>query len=93
MPFAFAANLRQALDAAKEHGLWVLGTSEHAARSVWEVARDRHWMIVLGNEEAGLRRLTSETCDELCSIPTQGGIGSLNVSVAAGVLLGALLRG
>jgi 23S rRNA (guanosine2251-2'-O)-methyltransferase len=90
VPFAVETNLRQSLDAAKAAGLWVLGTSERADRSLWEVDRDRSWLVVLGNEEAGLRRLTSETCDELCRIPSAGGIGSLNVSVAAGVLLAAL---
>lgn len=90
VPFSLETNLRQSLDAAKEAGLWVLGTSEHATRAVWEVDRDRSWLVVLGNEEAGLRRLTTETCDELCSIPGQGGIGSLNVSVAAGILMATL---
>ena len=92
VPFSIVTNLRQALDAAKVSGLWVLGTSEHMERSVWEVPRDRNWLVVLGNEESGLRRLTSETCDELCGIPNAGGIGSLNVSVAAGVLMAALCR-
>lgn len=90
VPFALVANLAQGLALAKETGLWVLGTSEHAPKSIWEVDRDRNWMVVLGNEEAGLRRLTAETCDELYRIPSAGGVGSLNVSVAAGVVLAAL---
>lgn len=90
VPFALVSNLRQALDVAKQAGLWVLGTSEHAARAVTAVDRERNWLLVLGNEEAGLRRLTAESCDELCRIPPRGAIGSLNVSVAAGVLLAAL---
>jgi 23S rRNA (guanosine2251-2'-O)-methyltransferase len=51
------------------------------------VASDRPWMLVLGNEETGLRRLTLEKCDVVCSIPSTGSIGSLNVSVAAGILI------
>lgn len=90
VPFAFVANLAQGMARAKEAGLWVLGTSEHARKSIWDVDRDRRWLVVLGNEESGLRRLTAETCDELCRIPSAGGVGSLNVSVAAGVVLGAL---
>lgn len=90
VPFALVANLAQGLDLAKEAGLWVLGTSEHAPKSIWDVDRDRNWLVVLGNEEAGLRRLTAETCDELCHIPSTGGVGSLNVSVATGVVLAAL---
>lgn len=90
--FAIETNLRQSLDAAKAAGLWALGTSEHAPQTVWTIARDRSWLVVLGNEEAGLRRLTAENCDELCRIPAAGAIGSLNVSVAAGVLMAALTR-
>jgi 23S rRNA (guanosine2251-2'-O)-methyltransferase len=93
VPFSIEINLRQSIDRAKEAGLWVLGTSEHAEQRVWEIGRDRSWLVVLGNEESGLRRLTTANCDELCSIPTLGGIGSLNVSVAAGVLMAALTRG
>lgn len=90
VPFAIATNLRQALDAAKPAGLWVLGTSEHAPQPLSQVDRDRSWLVVLGNEESGLRRLTAETCDELCRIPGAGELGSLNVSVAAGILMAAL---
>jgi 23S rRNA (guanosine2251-2'-O)-methyltransferase len=92
VPFAIESNLRRSLEVAKESNLWVLGTSEHSARPVWEVPRDRHWLVVLGNEESGLRRLTAETCDELCGVEPAGPLGSLNVSVATGVLLAALTR-
>jgi 23S rRNA (guanosine2251-2'-O)-methyltransferase len=92
VPFALETNLRQSMEAAKKAGLWVLGTSEHAERPLWDVDRDRNWLVVLGNEESGLRRLTQETCDELCAIPAHGAIGSLNVSVAAGLVMGALTR-
>ena len=54
---------------------------------------DRSWVVVLGNEEAGLRRLTADTCDEICRIASHGAVGSLNVSVAAGVLMAALTAG
>ncbi|MFV0444940.1 MAG: TrmH family RNA methyltransferase [Planctomycetaceae bacterium] len=92
VPFAIETNLRQSIEQAKELDLWVLGTSEHAEQSVWQIPRDRSWLVVLGNEESGLRRLTTAHCDELCGIPAVGEIGSLNVSVAAGVLLAALAR-
>jgi 23S rRNA (guanosine2251-2'-O)-methyltransferase len=90
VPFANPANLARALELAKKSGLWVLGTSEHATKDLREVDRARSWVLVLGNEESGLRRLTAETCDELCRISSRGSVGSLNVSVAAGVLMAAL---
>ena len=87
VPFVSQINLRQALDEAKEAGLWMLGTSEHAKESYRQIPRDRNWMLVLGNEERGMRKLTTESCDMLCAIPPQGEVGSLNVSVAAGILM------
>jgi 23S rRNA (guanosine2251-2'-O)-methyltransferase len=86
VPFAQPPNLRQ----AKQAGAWVLGTSEHAKLDLSEIDRARPWLLVLGNEEKGLRRLTSEHCDELCRITARGEMASLNVSVAAGILMAAL---
>jgi 23S rRNA (guanosine2251-2'-O)-methyltransferase len=83
-------NLSRALDQAKKQGLWILGTSEHAEQSINQVKLDRHWMIVVGNEQEGMRRLTMEKCDHICSIPSQGGVTSLNASVATGVMLAML---
>lgn len=92
VPFAAVTNLARAIEAAKECGLWVLGASEHAERDVRDVDRDRNWLVVVGSEEKGLRRLTRKHCDEECRIVPSGGVGTLNVSVAASVLL-ATLRG
>jgi 23S rRNA (guanosine2251-2'-O)-methyltransferase len=90
VPFAVEANLARALDFAKERGVWTLGAAEEAPTDVANIPRDRPWLLALGNEEEGLRRLTREKCDMLCRIPSRGRVGSLNVSVAAGVLMGAL---
>lgn len=93
VPHAVETNLRRALEAAKTAGVWVLGSSEHAERAIDDIPRDRAWLLVLGNEERGLRRLTLETCDEICTIPRRGeAVRSLNVGVAAGILLAALAR-
>ncbi len=93
VPFAIENNLRRALEAAKAAGLWILGSSEHAERGIDAVARDRPWLLVLGNEEGGLRRLTLETCDEVCRIAPGGdAVTSLNVAVAAGILIATLAR-
>ena len=105
VPLARPANLAAALAAAKDAGLWVLGTTEHAAVSpddrsdgppvttVAEVPRDRPWLLVVGNEERGLRRRTLGLCDHLCRLPPadpHGPVTSLNVSVAAGAVLAVL---
>ena len=93
VPFAIETNLRRALEAAKAAGLWILGSSEHAERGIEEIPRDRPWLLVLGNEEDGLRRLTLETCDEVCRVAPQGAaVTSLNVAVAAGILIATLAR-
>jgi 23S rRNA (guanosine2251-2'-O)-methyltransferase len=90
VPFAIVPNLASSLKQAKKYGIWVLGTSEDAAEDVAEVDRDRPWLLVLGNEESGLRRLTRDTCDGLCRLSAPGAVSSLNVSVAAGILMAFL---
>lgn len=80
-------NMSRTIDAAHDHGLWVLGTSEHAEVAVSAVEKDRKWLVVVGNEEQGLRRLTKERCDVVASIPCLGSVTSLNVSVATGIVL------
>ncbi len=90
VPFAIQVNLQRAFEVAKKAGLWVLGSSEHAHDNLQSIPKDRPWLLVLGNEEKGLRRLTQENCDMLCKIPSQGQVGSLNVSVAAGIMIAHL---
>lgn len=92
VPFCVQVNLQRAFEVAKKAGLWVLGSSEHAQDDLESIPRDRPWLLVLGNEEKGLRRLTSESCDLLCKIPSLGEVGSLNVSVAAGIMISRLSK-
>ena len=72
VPFTLVPNLARAIAAAKEAGVWVLGTSEHATDDVSQVDRGRPWLLVVGNEEKGLRRLTTEHCDAVCRITPLG---------------------
>ncbi len=92
VPFSMPANLDRALKTAREAGLWILGAAEEAERDVDEVPLDRPWLLVLGNEESGLRRLTRDNCDDLCRITARGEVRSLNVSAAGAVLLSTLTR-
>src|SRR5690606_450134 len=73
------------LGIAKEVGVCTVGTTGHAKESYLGVKRDRPWLIVIGNEEKGMRRLTAEACDVTVGIPPLGDVTSLNASVAAGV--------
>ena len=86
-------NLVRTFEVAKSRGLWVLGTSEHAELDLAEVDRDRSWLVVVGNEESGIRRLTADNCDQLCRVAPRGLVTSLNASVAAGVVLMGLTAG
>ena len=90
VPFAVIANLAQAMEKAQQNQIWVLGTCERADATIYKVQRDRNWMLVLGNEGAGLRRLTRERCDQLCSLSPLGPVPSLNVATAAAACLAVL---
>ncbi|MBL8852207.1 MAG: RNA methyltransferase [Planctomycetaceae bacterium] len=90
VPFSVQTNLSRSVEVAKAAGLWILGTSEHADRDITEVDRDRRWLVLMGNEERGLRRLSLDICDETCRITPRGPVGSLNVSVATAVIVATL---
>jgi 23S rRNA (guanosine2251-2'-O)-methyltransferase len=92
VPFSIVTNLAQTLRDAKQAGLWLLASSEHAPRDVTEIPLDRPWLLVIGNEEHGLRRLTLDLCDEACRIAPRGEVTSLNASVATGILVATLTR-
>ncbi|WP_010587930.1 23S rRNA (guanosine(2251)-2'-O)-methyltransferase RlmB [Schlesneria paludicola] len=90
VPFGEPTNLARAMNIAKTAGVWLLGSSEHAEQDVRDIPRDRPWLLILGNEESGLRRLSFEKCDQICKLTPRGTVPSLNVSVAAGVLMSQL---
>ena len=92
VPHSQRANLAQGLQVAKEAGVWVLGSSEHAEQDISQVTLDRPWLLVLGNEERGLRQLTLKSCDEICRLTPRGKVTSLNVSPAGGILMAALCQ-
>jgi 23S rRNA (guanosine2251-2'-O)-methyltransferase len=87
IPVASVTNLARTLDSLKERGIWVVGTDGEATQSLYSVDLKRALALVLGAEGSGMRRLTRERCDFLVRIPMAGHMESLNVSVAAGVVL------
>ncbi|UCE30641.1 MAG: 23S rRNA (guanosine(2251)-2'-O)-methyltransferase RlmB [Burkholderiales bacterium] len=87
VPYLMVTNLARTIDELRERDIWVLGTTDDASRDLFEVDIPAAVAWVLGAEGTGLRRLTRERCDELVRIPMMGAVASLNVAVAAGVVL------
>jgi len=87
MPVFAVTNLARTLRMLKEAGIWLYGASDQAPQSLYETDLSGPLALVLGSEGSGLRRLTAELCDFQVAIPMAGVVESLNVSVAAGVLL------
>ncbi len=76
----------------KKAGVWIVGTSDRADKSLYELDLKGPLALVLGAEEKGMRRLTEENCDFLARIPMAGKVECLNVSVSAGVCLFEAVR-
>jgi len=89
---ARVTNLTQTIEQIKQAGIWVLGVESGQRQSLEQVDLNVPLALVLGNEGKGIRRLVREHCDFLASIPAQGPILSLNVSVAAGITLYEVVR-
>jgi 23S rRNA (guanosine2251-2'-O)-methyltransferase len=91
VPVARETNLRRALEKMKEAGVWVYaaegGTASDGATEYTNLDLSGSVAFVLGSEGRGVRRLVREGCDGVVSIPMHGAVSSLNVSVAAAVLL------
>lgn len=93
IPVARVVNLIQAIDFFKENGFWIYGTDVGAQCPVGSVRFDGNVGLVMGSEGKGMRPLVRKHCDVILSIPLFGRVDSLNVSVAAGILLHEIRRG
>ncbi len=85
-------NINYTIEDLKEAGLWVAGADIREAKLCYDSDLKGPLAIVIGNEGAGLRRLVRENCDFLVKIPMQGKLGSLNASVAAGIIIFEAVR-
>jgi 23S rRNA (guanosine2251-2'-O)-methyltransferase len=92
LPIARVTNLARAMEELKEAGFWLVGLDETAEKNYTQVDYTSSMGIVLGGEGQGLHELTRKRCDFVVSLPTTGPIKSLNVSVAAGIVLFEALR-
>ena len=91
-PVVVVTNLVRTLKLLKEAGLWIVGADAAADKAARQVDLRGPVVLVLGAEGAGLRQLTRQNCDFLVHLPLRGTVESLNVSVAAAMLLYEALR-
>lgn len=92
VPYFMVTNLARTLNELKERNIWIIGTSDDASKTIYQVDLKGPVALVLGAEGPGMRQLTRKTCDELVSIPMRGAVESLNVSVASAVCLYEAMR-
>lgn len=92
VPIARVSNIKRAIDSLKSVGIWVYGADLHGKDALWDMDFKCPLAIVLGSEGAGIRRTVKEHCDCLIRIPLKGMVTSLNVSVAASILIFEILR-
>ncbi len=92
VPLVEATNLARALRSLQDAGVWLTGLAGEAEQAIHAVDLGGPVALVMGSEGEGMRRLTRETCDFLARIPMPGDMESLNVSVAAGIVLFEAVR-
>ena len=92
VPYFMVTNLARTLGELKERDIRVVGTSDDASKSLYDIDLSGPVALVLGAEGSGMRQLTARNCDELVRLPMRGAVESLNVSVASGICLYEALR-
>ncbi len=92
VPVVKVVNIVNTIEELKKTGIWVAAAEAGGEMLYWDADFIRPTALVLGGEDRGVRRLVREHCDYTLSLPIAGQINSLNVSVAAGVLLYEVFR-
>ncbi|MCK5889475.1 MAG: 23S rRNA (guanosine(2251)-2'-O)-methyltransferase RlmB [Methylococcales bacterium] len=87
VPVYQVTNLARTLRWLKDQNIWLMGTSGETEQSIFSADLTLPLAIIMGTEGTGMRRLTEQQCDFLVKIPMVGQVESLNVSVAAGVMI------
>jgi 23S rRNA (guanosine2251-2'-O)-methyltransferase len=87
LPVVRVGNVSQTLEMLKKRGFWIYGLDERGTQAYSETDYAQPTVLVLGSEGQGLHQLVKKHCDVLVRIPMAGAISSLNVSVAAGIVL------
>ncbi len=92
LPVVKVKNINQAISKLKDKGFWIYGADMNGDINLFNSKLDGLLGIVVGNEGKGLSKMVRDNCDGIVSIPQVGSLGSLNVSVATGVILYELFR-
>jgi 23S rRNA (guanosine2251-2'-O)-methyltransferase len=92
LPIAKVTNIARTVDELKDKNIWVVGLDERGTQNYDSLDYNMDCAIVLGGEGKGVHDLVARKCDYLVSIPMLGKVPSLNVSVAAGVMLYEIVR-
>jgi len=87
VPVYQVTNLARTLRWLKENNIWIMGTTGETEKSIFSADLSIPIALVMGTEGTGMRRLTEQQCDFLVKIPMTGQVESLNVSVAAGIMM------
>jgi len=89
---AQTTNLVQSMERLKQEGFWLYGLAGDSGYSLYDQSFTGNVALVIGGEGEGLRPLVRRSCDVVAAIPLQGGVGSLNASVAGGIGLFEVVR-
>lgn len=92
VPYVMVTNLARTIQELQKADVRIIGTSDEATTSLYELDLTGPIALVMGAEDKGMRRLTKEKCDDLVYIPMNGAVESLNVSVASAVALYEIWR-
>jgi len=92
LPFVTVGNLNRVIGWLADYGIRAIGTSDKADSSLYEADLSGSLALVMGREQSGLSKSIASRCDTLVSLPMQGVVSSLNVSVATGVCLYEIAR-
>jgi len=92
VPYITVTNLSRAMNMLKDNGIWLVGTSDKATQTLYQLDLTGGLALITGSEEKGMRRLTEEACDHLVNLPMKGEVPCLNASVATGICLYEAVR-
>jgi TrmH family RNA methyltransferase len=81
------ATVEEMVELKRQHGLFLVGTSDGASRDYQDISYPQHMVLMMGSERQGLQNPLVELCDQMVSIPMAGTSDSLNLAVATGVML------